>query len=234
MLIDDGRAAPVLGEVFCAGVRALVAENDLHTAVRIIGKCLTDSDLLDDISDEGFYPRVGFEGKRGSVDFTFYVVERGYCPGIYTHWEDACRQVSGFKNCCHKKYTGWDAAVAALDNSRHPMTPPHILSPPITPPQPRAEVDSRHSSQSKNSKRIAQAPATASGPKTRDALCQPAHQLATPGSESSVPATSARAKKLLYVYSGGDASTIYTDEQMASTVARRGLEEVLDSHENMP
>ena len=120
--------------------------------------------------------------------------------------------MSGFKNCCHKKYTGWDAAVAALDNSRRPMTPPHILSPPITPPQPRVEVDSRHSSQSKNSKRIAQAPATASG-KTRDALRKPAHhQLATPGSESSVPATSARAKKLLYVYSGGDASTIYTDE----------------------
>jgi hypothetical protein len=33
-----------------------------------------------------FYPRRGFEGKRGSVNHTFYVVERGYCPGIYTHW----------------------------------------------------------------------------------------------------------------------------------------------------
>jgi hypothetical protein len=46
MLIAMARAAPVLGEVFCAGVRALVAEDDLHTAVRIIGKCLTDSDLV--------------------------------------------------------------------------------------------------------------------------------------------------------------------------------------------
>jgi len=34
--------------------------------------------------------------------------------------------------------------------------------------------------------------------------------LATSGSP--VPTTSTRAKKLLYVYSSGDASTIYTDE----------------------
>ncbi|KAJ7200892.1 hypothetical protein GGX14DRAFT_400494 [Mycena pura] len=184
-----------------------------------------------------FYPRRGYEGRRGSADFTFYVVQRGYCPGIYTHWEDAAPQVTGFKNCCYKKYTGWDAAVAAWDNSRRPMTPRrpitpprHILSPPITSPQVRAEGDSiaRHSSSSKNiaGKRSAPAPATTGNRgRSRDDPRQPAHDYRLAMSSSSVPATSTCAKKLLYVYSGGDASTIYTDEQMASAVARRGLED---------
>jgi hypothetical protein len=32
-----------------------------------------------------FHPRKGFEDKRGSESFDFYVVTRGRVPGIYTH-----------------------------------------------------------------------------------------------------------------------------------------------------
>jgi hypothetical protein len=33
-----------------------------------------------------FYPRKGFEHLSGSEDHWFYVVTRGFVPGIYTHW----------------------------------------------------------------------------------------------------------------------------------------------------
>jgi hypothetical protein len=33
-----------------------------------------------------FYPRKGFEYLSGSEHHWFYVVTRGFVPGIYTHW----------------------------------------------------------------------------------------------------------------------------------------------------
>jgi hypothetical protein len=33
-----------------------------------------------------FYPRQGFEDKKWSEKWDFYVVTRGRVPGIYTHW----------------------------------------------------------------------------------------------------------------------------------------------------
>jgi hypothetical protein len=36
--------------------------------------------------DSSFCPRKGFEHTRGSETWDFYVVTRGFVPGIYTHW----------------------------------------------------------------------------------------------------------------------------------------------------
>ncbi|KAJ7803737.1 hypothetical protein B0H14DRAFT_3487098 [Mycena olivaceomarginata] len=76
-----------------------------------------------------FYPRKGFEDKQGSETFEFYVVTKGHAPGIYTHWEDASVQVTGFKKSVHKKYTGWSAATQAWDATHQPVATPHTPPP---------------------------------------------------------------------------------------------------------
>jgi hypothetical protein len=50
-------------------------------------------DEIDDVfrgltisQDPFFFPRQGFEAKKGSESWNFYVVTRGRVPGIYTHW----------------------------------------------------------------------------------------------------------------------------------------------------
>ena len=38
------------------------------------------------------------------VQMTWYVVFKGRVPGVYEHWEDAHRQVNGFKGNLYKGY----------------------------------------------------------------------------------------------------------------------------------
>ncbi|KAJ7306264.1 hypothetical protein DFH08DRAFT_824713 [Mycena albidolilacea] len=78
-----------------------------------------------------FYPCEGFEMRQGSEKDWFYVITSGRVPGIYTHWEDASRQVTRFPDAIHKKYLGWTAATSAWDDARRPVVCP---STPFTPP----------------------------------------------------------------------------------------------------
>ena len=38
------------------------------------------------------------------IQMTWYVVYKGRVPGVYEHWEDALRQVNGFKCNSYKGY----------------------------------------------------------------------------------------------------------------------------------
>ena len=44
----------------------------------------------------------------------FYVVWRGYKPGIYLSWEDCNLQIKGFKGAQYKSYSSKGEAIAAL------------------------------------------------------------------------------------------------------------------------
>ncbi|KAJ7862389.1 hypothetical protein B0H14DRAFT_3444765 [Mycena olivaceomarginata] len=153
-----------------------------------------------------FYPRKGFEDKQGSETFEFYVVSKGHVPGIYTHWEDASVQVTGFKKSVHKKHMGWSAATQAWEAACQPIATQH--APPV--------LDRNHGT--------ASTPAT---PRKRVATSVKASAPATPGTRVAVPtsppATPSRPKRILYVYSGGDDTTVYADSQQAYSEMRRGL-----------
>ncbi|KAJ7805529.1 hypothetical protein B0H14DRAFT_2611299 [Mycena olivaceomarginata] len=168
-----------------------------------------------------FYPRKGFEDKQGSKMFEFYVVSKGHVPGIYTHWcmvfylfgpgltndrEDASVQVTGFKKSVHKKHMGWSAATQAWEAACQPVATQH--APPA--------LDRNHGTAS-----------TPTTPRKRVATSVKASAPATPrtrvAAPTSPPATPSRPKHILYVYSGGDDTTVYADSQQAYSEMRRGL-----------
>ncbi|KAJ7709247.1 hypothetical protein B0H14DRAFT_3491597 [Mycena olivaceomarginata] len=174
----------------------------------------TLEDVFEDLKVDGnayFHPRKGFEHKRGSETWSFYVVTRGHTCGIYTHWEDASDQVNQFKGSAHKKYIGWSAATSAFDEARRPsasinMRP--IAAAPVPPPStpPRAPVP-----HVKGEKPVTLTPA----PTRKRAYAPP--------NSSSAPTTPTGSSKMLYVYSRGQDTTIFADQRQASTAARRGL-----------
>lgn len=179
----------------------------------------TLEDVFEDLKvDENayFHPRKGFEHKRGSETWSFYVVTRGHTCGIYTHWcvsisclvvithgrkrEDASDQVNQFKGSAHKKYIGWSAATSAFDEARRPsasinMRP--IAAAPVPPPStpPRAPVP-----HVKGEKPVTLTPAP-----TRK-------RTYAPPNSSSAPTTPTGSSKMLYVYSRGQDTTIFADQ----------------------
>jgi hypothetical protein len=48
----------------------------------------------------------------------FYAVARGVSPGVYTSWDEACRQVRGFRNCKHKRFKTRVEAKAYVEANR--------------------------------------------------------------------------------------------------------------------
>ncbi|KAF8158740.1 hypothetical protein K438DRAFT_1986161 [Mycena galopus ATCC 62051] len=150
------------------------------------------------IGERSFHPRKGSEDLKGSETHSFYVVTAGHIPGIYTHWGDACRQVSGFSNCAYKKYVGWTAAASAWNATSLPVAPILPTHTPSTPP-PTAKIALK---------------VDTSTPRKRA-------QKPVPVPAPSAPSGSR--KRLLYVYSRGNDTTIYADGQQASTAARHGL-----------
>ncbi|KAF8179826.1 hypothetical protein K438DRAFT_1977186 [Mycena galopus ATCC 62051] len=145
-----------------------------------------------------FHPRRGSEHLQDSETHWFYVVTAGRVPGIYTHWEDAAPQISGFSNSAHKKHLGWLAAITAFDNAASSAAPRKTR---ILEPQ-------------------GQGRALATSPLTPPPSRKRAQHLRSPVSAPSTPGGS---KPLLYVYSRGRDTTIYANEQRASSAARRGL-----------
>ncbi|KAJ7334622.1 hypothetical protein DFH08DRAFT_965368 [Mycena albidolilacea] len=160
--------------------------------------------------EDFFQPREGYEWTRGVEDHWFYVVSVGHIPGIYTHWEEMSQQVTTFPSAVYKKYLGWSAAksayeiLAQLPKATSPMCATRrsknaaSICPPSTPPparhpQPKAET------------RVSLAATARTGVQT----------------DPSTPTGSP--KKLMYVYSRDDGSTIYADPREASSAARRGL-----------
>ncbi|KAJ7676321.1 hypothetical protein B0H14DRAFT_2812319 [Mycena olivaceomarginata] len=149
-----------------------------------------------------FYPRKGFEMTQGSEKDWFYVVTCGRVPGIYTHWEDASRQVTSFKDAIHKKYLGWTAATSAWNDARRPVVSP---APPSTP-------------QASFSRAAANAvPVRAQNPTL------PRKKERKRGAASASPMPNESNNKPLYVYSRDNGATIYANEQQASSAAHRGL-----------
>ncbi|KAF8160334.1 hypothetical protein K438DRAFT_1985758 [Mycena galopus ATCC 62051] len=161
--------------------------------------------------EPSFHPRQGFEYLRGSETGWFYVVIEGHVPGIYTHWEDVAPQVAGFSNSVYKKHLGWSAATAACDATRRsrtiiPVPSPIPVAGPSTPPLQRDTGSQGHHARHLRSPRRQAHGASTSAPSTpRDS------------------STGSRKPPVLYVYSRGDDTTIYTDQQQAFSAARRGL-----------
>ncbi|KAJ7808684.1 hypothetical protein B0H14DRAFT_3482107 [Mycena olivaceomarginata] len=153
---------------------------------------------LDD--DSGFHPRKGFEHTRGSENWDFYVVTRGFVPGIYTHWEDASEQVNKFKGSAHKKYAGWSAATSAFRLDIRPSASVNA--------RPKAAASMPHHSTPSHS--------LVSHPKSEETHPHTTH-LHFGSFDTHAP------RKALYVYSRGQDTTIFADQKHASAAVRRGL-----------
>ncbi|KAF8133499.1 hypothetical protein K438DRAFT_1998168 [Mycena galopus ATCC 62051] len=158
-----------------------------------------------------FHPRQGFESLRGAENHRFYVNLCKTLTPALPHREDASKQVSGFPHCAYKKYSGWNAATAAWDNIRAPITPP--VRPITPPPEPGGRVRrTQHlEDQLSTSASTRRAAPTVPRDSSRAAISAPS----TP--------TGSRTRKVLYVYSGNNDTTIYADEAQASSDVRRGL-----------
>ncbi|KAJ7640992.1 hypothetical protein FB45DRAFT_1021775 [Roridomyces roridus] len=50
-------------------------------------------------------------------DAVFYVVIRGFVPGVYDTWAEAGPQVTGYSGNIHNKCRGWKAALCCLRHS---------------------------------------------------------------------------------------------------------------------
>jgi hypothetical protein len=171
---------------------------------------------LDD--DSGFHPRKGFEHTRGSENWDFYVVTRGFVPGIYTHWcvsvsvdvlsglrlkikrEDASEQVNKFKGSAHKKYAGWSAATSAFRLDIRPSASVNA--------RPKAAASMPHHSTPSHSL-VSHPKSEVSMPLTSTPTRKPTH---TPHTSTSAPSTPTRPRKALYVYSRGQDTTIFADQ----------------------
>ncbi|KAF8194501.1 hypothetical protein K438DRAFT_1969112 [Mycena galopus ATCC 62051] len=156
-----------------------------------------------------FHPRQGFEHLRGSETHLFYVVLEGHIPRIYTHWEDAAPQVSGFSNSVHKKHRSWSAATTACDATRRPCaTTPVDFPIPVAPIAPRSPP-----------------PCDASTRKSRhdERIKRPRRQGYSVSTSAPSTQTGSREPPVLYVYSGGDDTAIYADQQRAFSAANCGL-----------
>ncbi|KAJ7849722.1 hypothetical protein B0H14DRAFT_3452414 [Mycena olivaceomarginata] len=164
---------------------------------------------LDD--DSGFHPRKGFEHTRGSENWDFYVVTRGFVPGIYTHWEDTSEQVNKFKGSAHKKYAGWSAATSAFRLDIRPSASVNA--------RPKAAASMPHHSTPSHSL-VSHPKSEVSMPLTSTPTRKPTH---TPHTSTSAPSTPTRPRKALYVYSRGQDTTIFADQKHASAAVRRGL-----------
>ncbi|KAF8177825.1 hypothetical protein K438DRAFT_1769922 [Mycena galopus ATCC 62051] len=113
-----------------------------------MGLCVFDSYLL--LLPSSLPSSIWLSGTRSATSTlplrwhsTLGKVSRA-CAGLKSHFcvvtegEDASTQVSGFPHCAYKKYSGWNAATAAWDNIRAPITPP--VRPITPPPEPGGRV----------------------------------------------------------------------------------------------
>ncbi|KAJ7862663.1 hypothetical protein B0H14DRAFT_3444601 [Mycena olivaceomarginata] len=205
----------------------------MHTLDNALNNTLDSAfDNLQLDNNVDFYPRRGFEHTRGSENWYFYVVTRGHVAGIYTHWEEAWLQIDGYKHNAYKKYHGWVAATSAFELGRLPSTSVNAR----LPNSPAAAV-----SPSTPSRGLARLPNTAAvAPPSTPPRAQALHvgtqarvpmtptparkHVPAPPAPVSAPSTPTGSRKnLLYVYSRGKDTTIYTDSGHASAAARRGL-----------
>ena len=60
---------------------------------------------------------------------TWYVVHRGWTPGVYSNWHDADAEVDQFKGACHKSYKSKQEAYAAFYGRQDVLRPPPPLEP---------------------------------------------------------------------------------------------------------
>jgi hypothetical protein len=111
--------------------------------------------------------------------------------------EDASVQVTGFKKSVHKKYTGWSAATQAWDATHQPVATPHT-----PPPLDRNRMMATPPATPRT--RVAASVKASTTPRTRVAA-------STSLSSASPPATPSRPKRILYVYSRGEDTTVYAD-----------------------
>ncbi|KAF8146219.1 hypothetical protein K438DRAFT_1990980 [Mycena galopus ATCC 62051] len=159
-----------------------------------------------------FYPSKGCESWYGSENHAFYVVTRGHVPGIYTHWLEASKQVSGFPHCAHKKHWGWTAATAAWDSAHRPSATGPLISVPTRPITPPPKTDTRV----QRARRLEKTPTSArKAMSSRDAVSAPFTPTGSGKNKQNKP--------ILYVYSRGEDTTIYADQTQASSAVRRGL-----------
>ncbi|KAJ7358146.1 hypothetical protein DFH08DRAFT_801990 [Mycena albidolilacea] len=171
------------------------------------------------LREDFFHPREGYEWTRGVEDLWFYVVSVGRIRDIYTHCrEEASQQVTAFPSAVHKKYFSWSAARSAYEIPHLPK----MISPTHTT---RRSKNAAHTFPPSTP-----LPAWSTPPPARSTpppACHPQLKAETPTARTGVktdPSTlTGSPKKLMYVYSRDDGSTIYADPREASLAARRGL-----------
>ena len=60
---------------------------------------------------------------------TWYVVQCGRTPGVYSNWHDAHAEVDQFKGACHKSYKSKQEAYVAFYGRQDVVRPPPLLEP---------------------------------------------------------------------------------------------------------
>ena len=60
---------------------------------------------------------------------TWYVVQCGRTPSVYSNWHDARAEVDQFKGACHKSYKSKQEAYAAYYGCQDVVRPPPPLEP---------------------------------------------------------------------------------------------------------
>ncbi|KAJ7628916.1 hypothetical protein FB45DRAFT_1028981 [Roridomyces roridus] len=184
--------------------------NGLDTALRQLA-----------LDDEPIY--FGDPSVKHREDLNFYVVIRGFVPGIYDTWAEAGPQTTGYPGNIHNKYHGWKAAVAAWNRGFRDLG----LVPPSTSSIPTSLTASST---------LSTACSTPSTPSTVRHMATPPPANAAPSRRrhtntrappsSSVPSTPTRSRDpTLFVVSGAEDATIYVDRARAIGATRDKLVE---------
>ncbi|KAJ7619486.1 hypothetical protein FB45DRAFT_1033340 [Roridomyces roridus] len=155
-------------------------------------------------------------------DVDFYVVIRGFVPGVYDTWDEAGPQTSGFSGAIHKKHRGWTKAVAAWNRGfrKLGLVPPSNSISSVTHPSSTASSAlspaSLTPSTPSTARHVAIPPVNVARTETPST---PSHRhratrRATPS--SSVPSTPTRSHDpAFFVVSGREDASIYMDRDAA-------------------
>ena len=59
------------------------------------------------------------KNKNKNKNKNYYVVKKGYSPGIYINWEDCKTQVNGYNGAIYKKFSNYEEAYNFLNNIKN-------------------------------------------------------------------------------------------------------------------
>ncbi|KAJ7610365.1 hypothetical protein FB45DRAFT_1037937 [Roridomyces roridus] len=156
-------------------------------------------------------------------DAVFYVVIRGFVPGVYDTWAEAGPQVTGYSGNIHNKCRGWKAAVAAWNKGFRDLG--------LVPPSASSVASVTHPSMTTTASTFPPSSSTPSTPSTARHMATPPpvnapstplprHRATAPGPSTPAPSPMPSRGPALFVVSGGKSAAIYMDRDTAVRAAR--------------